>query len=494
MLRERIKSFLSIDRAILLSLIVLQLLLTSYHITSPFLDYHAWRQADTAAIARNFYHNGFNILYPQIDWGGAGPGYVETEFQLVPFLTAVLYQLFGVHDYVARLVAISFSVLSVYLIYKLSYKYFTRNVAIFSALFFIISPLNIYTSRSFQPESAMIFFSLGSLYFFDAWIEKERWGAFALASFCTTAAFLVKIPTIFLGVPLLWLAYSKYRWHLFKEWKLYLFAALALIPPILWYYHAHLLFLQYGNTFGIWTLTDTEGWNAKWGSLDIWFNSAFYNNYLLRLSGIVLTPVGFTLFILGVFQKVRSKREYVFHFWLLSVLIYFLVLARGNWIHDYYQLPLVPVAAIFMGKALAMLFGIKQERKIGVFALLAVTLLMSVSIFLPPLYKIDGAQHEAGPAIDKLTPKGALIIAGDGYAPTLLYYANRKGWLIAPEEWTPRKIESLKEQGANYFVTSRVAYLKNDVKNKQFYDYMSEKFPVVEGTNYIIFNLTNSNK
>jgi len=74
MLRERIKSFLSIDRTILLSLIVLQLLLTSYHITSPFLDYHAWRQADTAAIARNFYHNGFNILYPQIDWGGAGSG------------------------------------------------------------------------------------------------------------------------------------------------------------------------------------------------------------------------------------------------------------------------------------------------------------------------------------------------------------------------------------------------------------------------------------
>ncbi len=122
MLRERIKSFLSIDRVILLSLIFLQLLLTLNHITSPFLDYHAWRQADTAAIARNFYHNGFNILYPQIDWGGAGPGYVETEFQLVPFLTAVLYQLFGVHDYVARLVAISFSILSIYLIYKLSYK------------------------------------------------------------------------------------------------------------------------------------------------------------------------------------------------------------------------------------------------------------------------------------------------------------------------------------------------------------------------------------
>ena len=494
MLREKVTAFLSDDRAILLSLIALQLVLTMYHVTSPFLDYHAWRQADTAAIARNFYHNGFNILYPQIDWGGAGPGYVETEFQLVPFLAAALYQLFGVHEYVGRLVAISFSVLSVYLIYKLSHKYFTRNVAIFSALFFIISPLNIYTSRSFQPESAMIFFSLGSLYFFDAWIDKERWEVFALAILCTTAAFLVKIPAVLLGVPLLWLAYSKYKWHLFKEWKLYLFVALALIPPILWYYHAHLLFLQYGNTFGIWTLTDTQGWNTKWGNLQIWLSTGFYNNYLVRLSGIVLTPIGLTLFIVGVFQKVQSKREYLFHFWLLAIIIYFIVLARGNWVHDYYQLPLVPVAAIFAGKALAMLFNTTQERKIGVFALLAVALLASVSIYLPPLYKIDDAQHEAGPAIDKLTPKDALIIAGDGYAPTLLYYANRKGWLIAPEEWTPGKIETLKAQGAHYFVTSRVVYLKNDLKNKQFYDYMSGKFPVVEGANYIIFDLMNTAK
>ena len=56
------------------------LLCRLYNLTAPFLDYHSWRQTDTAAIARNFYYNGFNILYPQIDWGGAGPGYVESEF------------------------------------------------------------------------------------------------------------------------------------------------------------------------------------------------------------------------------------------------------------------------------------------------------------------------------------------------------------------------------------------------------------------------------
>ena len=47
------------------------------YVPVPIVGWHAWRQADTAAIARNFYRDGMNLLYPAIDWSGAGPGYVE---------------------------------------------------------------------------------------------------------------------------------------------------------------------------------------------------------------------------------------------------------------------------------------------------------------------------------------------------------------------------------------------------------------------------------
>lgn len=50
-----------------------------------------WRQTDTASIAYHFYENGYKLFYPQIFWGGNGPGYVETEFQLYPFLVSILY-------------------------------------------------------------------------------------------------------------------------------------------------------------------------------------------------------------------------------------------------------------------------------------------------------------------------------------------------------------------------------------------------------------------
>ena len=47
---------------------------------------------DVAAIARNFEQNGFHFAYPQIDWAGDSPGYVGTEFPILPFVAAICYK------------------------------------------------------------------------------------------------------------------------------------------------------------------------------------------------------------------------------------------------------------------------------------------------------------------------------------------------------------------------------------------------------------------
>jgi ABC-type Co2+ transport system permease subunit len=64
-------------------------------------------------IAANFYRNGFNFFYPQIDWAGNEPGYVGTEFPLVPYLAALAYVPFGIHDWIGRSVSVAFFALSV---------------------------------------------------------------------------------------------------------------------------------------------------------------------------------------------------------------------------------------------------------------------------------------------------------------------------------------------------------------------------------------------
>ena len=39
-------------------------------ISQPFIDAWSWRQSDVAMIAENFYHHGFRLFYPQINWAG----------------------------------------------------------------------------------------------------------------------------------------------------------------------------------------------------------------------------------------------------------------------------------------------------------------------------------------------------------------------------------------------------------------------------------------
>src|SRR4029450_12260491 len=90
-----------------------------FHVDAAFLDTHAWRQLDTAAMARNFYEDGFIPFDPQVDWGGRH-GYLEAECPLIPALIAFVYRIFGLHEIVGRLIIIAFSLGLVWATYRLA--------------------------------------------------------------------------------------------------------------------------------------------------------------------------------------------------------------------------------------------------------------------------------------------------------------------------------------------------------------------------------------
>ncbi|MEP7189544.1 MAG: hypothetical protein ABI901_10175 [Roseiflexaceae bacterium] len=74
-LRIRQRIFLPHGDYIMWLLIVIGVLIRIPLLPAP-LTYASdiWRQADTASIAHNMVGNRLGIFYPQIDWGGNGPG------------------------------------------------------------------------------------------------------------------------------------------------------------------------------------------------------------------------------------------------------------------------------------------------------------------------------------------------------------------------------------------------------------------------------------
>src|SRR3989304_1883280 len=219
-------------------IIFLTIVTRVYHITFPVIGWHAWRQSDTATIARNFFYNGFNILYPQINFNGNGTGYVESEFHIYPFIVSLLYAVFGVEDMIGRIVSVIFSMFTVYGIYLLVKKIMNEDIALWSSFIYAILPLNIFYGRAFMPEAAMLMCSVYSIYFFSEWIDKENKTltpnpsphgegrndkvishishSFSLkqsnlvlikyfipAWLFTVLAILIKLPTLYLGLPLI---------------------------------------------------------------------------------------------------------------------------------------------------------------------------------------------------------------------------------------------------------------------------------------------------
>src|SRR6266513_5288706 len=143
-------------------------------IDQPYIDGWSWRQSDVAAIARNFEKNGFHFAYPQIDWSGDAPGYVGTEFPILPFLAALCYKVSGVHDWIGRSQAVIFFAFSLPFFFLLVREIFGGMAATWATFFYSFAPLNIFAGRSFMPDVPSLSLAIIGLYFFLRWIDNER--------------------------------------------------------------------------------------------------------------------------------------------------------------------------------------------------------------------------------------------------------------------------------------------------------------------------------
>jgi len=464
-------------------------------ITAPIIGWHSWRQSDTASIARNFYENGHNLLYPQINWGGTGTGYVESEFQIYPFIVSVLYSAFGFHDIIGRLLSVLFSLLTVYGVYLLVKKMIDENTALWSALIYAILPLNIFYGRAFMPDAAMLMCSVYGVYFFSEWLDRSNVKYFLASWLFITLAVLFKLPTLYIGLPLFYLAFQKYRGSLFKNIYLYILAAIILIPVILWYYHAHQLFLNGGSSFGIWTYGQD-----KWGMFSLLIDPAWYNDIFFKsIAERHLTYSGFILLIAGLFIKRTFERERLFDVWLIAVLLFIFVAAQAHRAQEYYTLPFTIPAAVFIGKFLGKYLpmenfktAFRNYRFKSYLALICVILICVLSYLRiarfyngedpdSPVLKIGREMQNVS------TPQDKIITIGDGN-PVYLYQAHRFGWTAMPQQLDSLFIEARVKEGAKFIAGEKVIFERNNSAEKL--SFLMKNYRVIKNEpEYIIVGL-----
>src|SRR6266480_6844718 len=191
----RDQSLLAVARArwkrrFVIALSILAVAARLFWIDQPYIDRWSWRQSDVAAIARNFNENGFHFAYPQIDWAGGAPGYVGTEFPILPFLAAICYKIAGVHEWIGRSQAVIFFAVSLPFFFLLVREVFDNTAAVWATFFFSFAPLNVFAGRSFMPDVPSLGLAIIGLYFCLRWIYDRESVQFFIAAIAISLSLL----------------------------------------------------------------------------------------------------------------------------------------------------------------------------------------------------------------------------------------------------------------------------------------------------------------
>lgn len=451
----------------------------------------AWRQTDTASIAHNFLDNDLHILYPQIHWGGNGPGYVETEFQLFPYIVAVLYSVFGEHVWIGLFVSLLFSTGTFFVFYLLAKRLVQRSAAIAALAYFVFAPMNLRYSVVFMPEPTALFFYISALFLFHKWIAQEKLSLLILAALSTSLAILVKPTTIHIGLIFMFMLLYKYRLRAFAKWRVWLFAIITLLPGILWYLHARDLYLEYGNTFGI-----ISGGDDKFNNLDYWFAPSFYYSVAVIDIKWVFGVAGLIPFVIGVVATVKKRGPVLIVYGLITQIIYYLLIPRYISFAIYYHIFAVPFVSLAIGIGIVWLwidFGNLVRRwqpRIPVYLpqlsnvlIMVIFTAITIKFYFNSMAPTDTDFWKCAKYVDEIVPEHSRIIVSttelsydrnvpnNFEQPDLFFYSHRYGWSLPADRHTTEQLHLLFDRGAEYliFVDHRPLY-----ENKELQKYLKE--------------------
>jgi hypothetical protein len=470
---------------------VVGLALRLHGIHDPMLDHPGWRQGDTAAIARNFARLQFDIMYPQTMYNGPPPNYVELELQVVPFLAATLYKIFGIHEIFGRLLTLTFSVATVVTLGYFGRWLFSSALAgLAAAFFYAVFPGSVYYGRTFMPDAAMVFFLTAALFATARYlVDDERLsvrGALAPGALLTLA-YLAKPVAVLALLPLG--AIIARRVLARRPANAPVVAALVILPLVVlalydrriasyaeWHWASGITRLHVlpalVHAFG-----SASGFLLKAGDVRVALGA-------LRASMLGNLSFGLAIASFAALPWISARSRTLLWCWLLGGLFYVFVVVSVERV-DYYMLPLLPLCALSIGGALARYAHGVANADVAAgprYALLALVPLVAFGALLgsrapvAAYYRFNRQAYRDAVDLNHRLPANALVVIGH-YGPDVQYYIDRFGWEEDPMLWTPFDEESAISKGARYFISIEDSRLRHNLELCAWL----QRFPLLDG-------------
>ena len=417
------------------------------------------------------------------------------EPPVMEYLSAYIYAVIGKESMlVPRLLSIAFWIVGGIPLFLLMRKITTLNGAFISLALYLFNPFAIVASRSFQPDPLMIMLILWALYFQFKWMEDDKVASAIFAGIFTGLAVLIKTPAVFfVGIPMIGVVLLKGLKKSLRDWRVYLVAAISLLPAVIYTALSATVGGNAGAIFG-----------ARWVPA-LFSDPKWYLNWLM-LARLVVGFFPIVISLLGFFLIQDRKYQALYFCMWLGYLLYGFMFAYHIYTHNYYHLPLIPVVAMGFGVIGGELFSRLESKNLSRFFRLLVLLLFLFAIGLNVM-KARGEmlgksyRHEAKywkELGEKIGQNANTIALTHDYGYRINYWG-----FVQPTLWptqgdmtvkkligsTDPEFEALfkmRTEGKDYFL---VTLLGDFESQADLHQYLFENYPYEQGDGYYLFDL-----
>jgi hypothetical protein len=451
---------------------------------------HAWRQADCASQALNYYQHDMKFLHPELHCmiadGGTSGNCVE-EFPIVYYAVAGFYKAFGFHNFWYRLFTFVFFAFGLYAFYRMFLLLINNQLSAISVslLLFASTVVAFYSIGFLSNIPAIAITMVAWFLFFYYYVNSQKTSYLLIALFLFAFATLLKISEglSFCAVGCIWgletlkiARFGNKGRKLLPKWMgiAYIIAFLMIFG---WYRWAHAYNNSHQQAYYFFAILPM--WKLTWQNIsDTWYVIAnqWFRDYH---SPAVLILLAMCWIYVFVFWKRCDKLLRLLSLFLLIGSVAYTALFYDHYsIHDYYLLSLyIPMwfALLTVGQSL---YTVKNKKLMLVWGtLLAVLLATSVWTTRDRLHgrffnwnynfpetNMYKAFYTVEPYLDKIgIKKNDKVISIPDYSTCYtLYLMNRPGWTGYCPILSASDIDIKIKRGAKYLIINYEEFLHKD--------------------------------
>lgn len=274
-------------------------------------------------------------------------------------ITTGYFHIFGISHAVGRLVAVTFSMLSVWLVFEFANRIYEPRSALIASILLGTMPGFFWVSRVAMLETMLVFFFTLTMLFFFTWITRYSRKALILTGLALGIGILAKyqvvVAVLVMLASILLLYRKRIRVHLKKLLLVLIITILVVAPWLMMIYQ-----INGAAKFGELLYVMGEGSQDRPEYSNRFPQPIFYLVEMTwPFNDIPVHPISLPIFILSLCGLAlcayrRNSYDKLFLVWFMVVYVFFTLVPNRHW---RYVIPLFPILAISATDFIMFLYG-----------------------------------------------------------------------------------------------------------------------------------------